>query len=61
MDDVDRAAEREEIARNAAVKAASRDLPKHVQGECRLCGEEALLINNACTPCRAAVEARRPR
>lgn len=53
MDDVDRAQERELIARAAAIAQASKDLPAGEPGECDFCGNHSpRLIRGACARCR---------
>lgn len=52
-DEFDLAQEREEIARNAAIRNNAKDIPPGVPGDCDLCGEwSGRLINGACAPCR---------
>ncbi len=52
-DEFDLAQEREEIARNAAIRNNAKDIPPGTPGECDLCGEwSGRLINGACAPCR---------
>lgn len=52
-DDLDLAQERENIAREDAIRAASKPIPPGVPGECELCGEwSGRLINGVCAPCR---------
>lgn len=52
-DDLDLAQEREDIAREDAIRAASKPIPPGVPGECELCGEwSGRLINGVCAPCR---------
>lgn len=57
-DDLDIASEREEIARQCAIRAISGTLPRHTYGECKACGELAPLIRDTCTPCRSVQERR---
>ena len=53
MDDTDRATEREQIARDDAIRANAKALPAGEPGECDMCGEwSGRLINGACAPCR---------
>lgn len=52
-DDIDRAQEREEIARTDAIRKASKPLAQGEPGECELCGEwSGRLVGGACAPCR---------
>lgn len=52
-DEIDLAQERDEIARADAVRAASKEIPPGVPGECELCGEwSGRLIKGVCAPCR---------
>ena len=52
-DEMDLAAEREEIARSAAIAATGREIPPGVAGECDYCGNEwPRLIRGACARCR---------
>lgn len=52
-DEFDLAQEREEIARNAAIRNNAKDILPGVPGDCDLCGEwSGRLINGACAPCR---------
>jgi len=52
-DIADRAAEREEQERQAAIAAARGDIPQGKPGECDLCGEYSMrLVGGACAPCR---------
>lgn len=59
MDEQDLASEREEIARNAAINANRRDLAPLIHAECTRCGELGPTRGGVCTPCRAALEARK--
>lgn len=53
MDDIDIAQQREQEARARAIRAAAKDIPKGVAGDCNLCGEPSLrLIAGVCAPCR---------
>lgn len=53
MDEIDKAQEREEIARADAIRAAARPPDPGVAGDCDLCGEwSARLVGGACAPCR---------
>jgi len=53
MDDMDRAQEREQLARTAAISQAARELPAGEPGECDYCGEQRLrLVHGACARCR---------
>ena len=53
MDLVDKAQKRQEEELEAAIKAARRDIPPGVSGECELCGEwSGRLIQGVCAPCR---------
>ena len=52
-DEADLSSEREEIARNAAIRAAARDIPSGAPGHCVECGEWFdRLVRGACAACR---------
>ena len=52
-DDLDLAQEREDIAREDAIRAAAKPIPPGTPGECELCGEwSGRLVNGVCAPCR---------
>lgn len=52
-DEMDLAQEREQIARDAAIKNNAKPLDPGVQGNCDLCDEwSSRLIGGACAPCR---------
>lgn len=52
-DDMDLASDREEIARQAAIKSAAKDLEPGSPGDCSICGEfTQRLVRNACAACR---------
>lgn len=62
MDDIDRAQEREDIARAAAISQAAKELPAGEPGECDFCGEQSLrLVKRACARCRDEYGLDRPR
>lgn len=62
MDDMDRAQEREQLARAAAIAQAARDLPAGEPGECDYCGNESRrLVHGACARCRDEYGLDRPR
>lgn len=62
MDDIDRAQEREQQARTAAISQAARELPAGEPGECDFCGEQSRrLVNKACARCRDEYGLDRPR
>ena len=53
MDDLDRASEREQIARDAAIARAQRDMPQGKPGECDWCEQYSpRLVGGACARCR---------
>lgn len=53
MDDIDIAQEREQIARDAAIAQAARQLPAGEPGECDYCGTHSpRLVHSACARCR---------
>lgn len=52
-DEIDRAQEREQMDRDAAIHAAGRELVPGEPGDCDMCGEwSARLVGGACAPCR---------
>lgn len=52
-DEIDRAQEREQMDRDAAIRAAGRELVPDEPGDCDMCGEwSARLVGGACAPCR---------
>lgn len=52
-DEADLSSEREEIARDAAIRAAARDIPPGTPGYCVECGGWFIrLVREACAPCR---------
>lgn len=52
-DETDLSSEREEIARNAAIRAAARDIPPGKLGYCVECGQwSKRLVRDACAECR---------
>lgn len=52
-DEQDLASDREEIARDTAIRAAARDIPPGIPGYCVECGEWFdRLVRGACVACR---------
>lgn len=52
-DEIDLAQEREQIATADAIRAAAKDIPAGVPGDCEYCGEWfGRLVGGACAPCR---------
>jgi len=52
-DEIDRLQEHEIMHREQQIKAARKEIPAGVPGECFCCGEESLrLVGGNCAPCR---------
>jgi len=53
VDDIEKAQEREQMDRDAAIRRAAKEIPPGKPGECDLCGEYTQrLVNGTCAFCR---------